>query len=44
MIQNWRDAWGDPDAKFLIVQLANFQEPAKTPATTPGPSCARRRR
>ena len=31
MIQSWRDAWGDPDAKFLIVQLANYQDPAKTP-------------
>jgi sialate O-acetylesterase len=31
MIDGWRDAWGDADYKFLIVQLANFQAPAKTP-------------
>jgi sialate O-acetylesterase len=31
MIDGWRAAWGDKDYKFLIVQLANFQNPAKTP-------------
>ncbi|QOV87661.1 sialate O-acetylesterase [Humisphaera borealis] len=31
MIQSWRDAWGNQDFKFLIVQLANFQQPAKVP-------------
>jgi sialate O-acetylesterase len=35
MIQSWRDAWGATgaatDTKFLIVQLANFQNPATVP-------------
>jgi len=31
MIQSWRDAWSNPDFKFLIVQLANFQKPADKP-------------
>lgn len=31
MIQSWRDAWGNQDFKFLIVQLANYQQPAKAP-------------
>lgn len=31
MIDSWREAWGDKTDKFLIVQLANFQDPAKTP-------------
>ena len=31
MIRNWRDAWGDAESKFLIVQLANYKEPAEKP-------------
>ena len=35
MIKSWRDAWAEGGVKgpmkFLIVQLANFQDPAKTP-------------
>ena len=31
MIDGWRAAWGDKDYKFLIVQLANFQNPPKNP-------------
>jgi sialate O-acetylesterase len=31
MIDSWRAAWGDNTDKFLIVQLANFQQPSKTP-------------
>jgi sialate O-acetylesterase len=31
MIQSWREAWGEPDLAFLIVQLANFQAPPTEP-------------
>lgn len=31
MIQSWRDTWHEPDMKFLIVSLANFQNPPKEP-------------
>jgi len=32
MIGNWRKAWGQGDFPFLIVQLANWREPATQPA------------
>ena len=31
MIKSWRDAWGEPDMSFLIVSLANFQNPPTAP-------------
>ncbi len=31
MIQSWRDAWAEPEMSFLIVNLANYQQPAKEP-------------
>lgn len=31
MIQSWRDEWHEPDMSFLIVSLANFQDPPKEP-------------
>jgi sialate O-acetylesterase len=31
MIQSWREAWGNPQFAFHIVQLANFQNPPKEP-------------
>src|SRR5665213_684957 len=31
MIKSWRDAWGEPNMEFLIVSLANFQNPPKNP-------------
>lgn len=32
MIQAWRERWGQGDFTFLIVQLANYMEPATQPA------------
>ena len=31
MIKSWRDVWGEPNMDFLIVSLANFQDPPKEP-------------
>jgi sialate O-acetylesterase len=31
MIASWREAWGAPDAPFLIVQLANYRAPNPEP-------------
>jgi sialate O-acetylesterase len=31
MIESWRDQWHEPDMSFLIVSLANYQDPPKTP-------------
>jgi sialate O-acetylesterase len=34
MINNWRDKWNNPDLVFLIVQLANFQQPSDKPGNS----------
>ena len=34
MISAWRERWGQGDFTFLIVQLANYMEPASQPAET----------
>ena len=31
MIKSWRDAWGEPTMSFMIVSLANYQNPPKKP-------------
>lgn len=40
MIEDWRSLWDQPgehrDTPFLIVQLANFQQPAEQPPATDG--------
>ncbi len=34
MIKSWRQAWGEGDFPFLIVQLANFRKPVTNPNTS----------
>ena len=35
MIENWRDAWGNQEMPFLIVQLTSYYPPADQPAPAP---------